>query len=241
MMACKEFDKEFLVFDRPNPVGGIEVEGNILDLNFRSFVGYYPLTQRYGLTLGELAMMFNKEFEIGCKLHIVQMKDWKREYHYQDLNRHWIMPSPNIPTTDTLYTYLTTCYFEGTNVSEGRGTTKPFSVFGAPWMNSEKLLIELKKTNLLNTIPAGIVITGGGAKTAGMERMAKAILKLPVKIGYPKGVDGMVEEISDPEYAASVGLLIYAAKKIHSQSDLSSYKINDNLNTIINKIKKWIS
>ena len=71
--------------------------------------------------------------------------------------------------------------------------------------------------------------------------MAKAILKLPVKIGYPKGVDGMVEEISDPEYAASVGLLIYAAKKIHSQSDLSSYKINDNLNTIINKIKKWIS
>ncbi len=103
------------------------------------------------------------------------------------------------------------------------------------------VLIELKKTNLLNTIPAGIVITGGGAKTAGMERMAKAILKLPVKIGYPKGVDGMVEEISDPEYAASVGLLIYAAKKIHSQSDLSSYKINDNLNTIINKIKKWIS
>ena len=103
------------------------------------------------------------------------------------------------------------------------------------------VLIELKKTNLLNTIPAGIVITGGGAKTAGMERMAKAILKLPVKIGYPKGVDGMVEEISDPEYAASVGLLIYAAKKIHSQSDLSSYKLNDNLNTIINKIKKWIS
>jgi cell division protein FtsA len=103
------------------------------------------------------------------------------------------------------------------------------------------VLIELKKTNLLNTIPAGIVITGGAAKTAGMERMAKAILKLPVKIGYPKGVDGMVEEISDPEYAATVGLLIYAAKKIQSQSDLSSYKINDNLNTIINKIKKWIS
>ena len=87
MMACKEFDKEFVVFDRPNPVGGVEVEGNILDIKFRSFVGYYPLTQRYGLTLGVLAMMFNNEFEIGCKLHVVKMQGWKRNDHYQDLNQ----------------------------------------------------------------------------------------------------------------------------------------------------------
>ncbi len=98
------------------------------------------------------------------------------------------------------------------------------------------ILIELKKTNLINTIPAGVVITGGAAKTAGMERMGKAILKLPVKIGYPKGVDGMVEEISDPEFAATVGLLIYASKKFNTTSDLSSHKFNDNFRNIISKL-----
>ncbi len=149
MMACKEFDKEFVVLDRPNPVGGIEVEGNILDIKYRSFVGYYPLTQRYGLTLGELSMMYNQEFEINCKLHVIKMSDWKRGNHYQDLNRHWVLPSPNIPTTESLYSYLTTCYFEGTNVSEGRGTAKPFSIFGAPWMDADLLMDALKKRNLI--------------------------------------------------------------------------------------------
>ena len=152
MMACKENDKEFVVFDRPNPVGGFEVEGSILDLKFRSFVGYYPLTQRFGLTLGELAMMYNKEFEIGCKLHVVKMTDWKRSNHYRDLNRHWVLPSPNIPTTDSLYAYLTTCYFEGTNVSEGRGTAKPFQMFGSPWLDADLLIKELKKRNLSGVV-----------------------------------------------------------------------------------------
>lgn len=148
MMACKENDKEFVVFDRPNPVGGIEVEGNILDTEYRSFVGYYPITQRYGLTLGELSLMYNKEFEIDCKLHVIQMSDWKRGYHFKDLDRYWVLPSPNIPTTDSLLPYLTTCYFEGTNVSEGRGTAKPFQTFGAPWMDADLLITELKKRNL---------------------------------------------------------------------------------------------
>jgi uncharacterized protein YbbC (DUF1343 family) len=152
MMACKEFDKEFVVFDRPNPVGGVDVEGNILDIEFRSFVGYYPLTQRFGLTLGELSLMYNQEFEIGCKLHVVQMKDWKRSLHFSDLNRFWVLPSPNIPTTDTLYAYLTTCYFEGTNVSEGRGTAKPFSMFGAPWMDADLLIDELNKRNIKGVV-----------------------------------------------------------------------------------------
>jgi uncharacterized protein YbbC (DUF1343 family) len=190
MMACKEFDKEFVVFDRPNPVGGVEVEGNILDIKFRSFVGYYPLTQRYGLTLGELAMMFNKEFEIGCKLHVIKMQDWKRNDHYQDLNRHWIMPSPNIPTTDTLYAYLTTCYFEGTNVSEGRGTTKPFSVFGAPWMDAEKLIGELNKRNLQGVTFRKIYFTPMFSKhqnvlCQGVELFVTDVHKYkPVSTGY---------------------------------------------------------
>ncbi|MDO9628706.1 MAG: DUF1343 domain-containing protein [Acholeplasmataceae bacterium] len=152
MMACKEYGKEFVVFDRPNPVGGIEVEGTILDLEYRSFVGYYPLTQRYGLTPGELSLLYNKEFEIDCKLHVVKMDGWKRSYHFSDLNRQWVLPSPNIPTIDTLYAYLTTCYFEGTNVSEGRGTAKPFSIFGAPWMDADKLISELNKKDLKGVV-----------------------------------------------------------------------------------------
>ncbi len=148
MMAAKENNKTFVVFDRPNPVGGIEVEGNILDLKYRSFVGYYPLVQRYGLTIGELALLYNTEYEINCNLHIVKMDGWHRSIDYQDVKRPWIMPSPNIPQPETTYSYLATCYFEGTNLSEGRGTTKPFSIIGAPWFNAGKVIEALKIKNL---------------------------------------------------------------------------------------------
>ncbi len=149
MMAAKENNKTFVIFDRPNPVGGLEVEGNILDLKYRSFVGYYPLVQRYGLTIGELALLYNTEYEINCDLHVVKMEGWQRSMDYQDTKRPWVMPSPNIPQPETAYTYLTTCYFEGTNMSEGRGTTRPFSIIGAPWFNAEKVIGRLKKKNLL--------------------------------------------------------------------------------------------
>jgi uncharacterized protein YbbC (DUF1343 family) len=190
MMACKENDKEFVVFDRPNPVGGLEVEGNILDLKFRSFVGYYPLTQRFGMTLGELATLYNKEFEIGCNLHVIKMSDWKRSYHYKDLNRHWVLPSPNIPTTDSLYAYLTTCYFEGTNVSEGRGTAKPFQMFGAPWLDADRLIAELQKKNLLGVVFRKTYFTPMFSKhkdilCQGVEIFVTDIYKFkPVATGY---------------------------------------------------------
>jgi len=135
MTACKEYDKEFVIFDRPNPASAKEFEGNILDLKFRSFVGYYPILQRYGLTIAELAKMFNTEYEINCKLHTILMKNYKREMYYPDTKLPWVMPSPNFPTPMTALVYNATCIFEGTNLSEGRGTTAPFHYVGAPWIN----------------------------------------------------------------------------------------------------------
>ncbi|MCF7930598.1 MAG: DUF1343 domain-containing protein [Acholeplasmataceae bacterium] len=149
MMAAKENNKIFVVFDRPNPVGGIEVEGNILDITYRSFVGYYPLVQRYGLTIGELALYYNSEFDIHCDLHVIPLQGWKRDMDYEAINRPWVYPSPNIPYAISTYSYLATCYFEGTNMSEGRGTAKPFSLIGAPWLDADKIIDALKDRNIL--------------------------------------------------------------------------------------------
>ena len=149
MMACKEYNKKFVVFDRPNPINGIKVEGNHLDVEkYRSFVGYYDIPQRHGMTIGELALLFNKEFKIDCDLSIIPLKGWKREMDYLDTNLPWIIPTPNIPTIATCYTYNATCIFEGTNFAEGRGTTTPFELIGAPYVKSENLARELNEYHL---------------------------------------------------------------------------------------------
>jgi len=148
MQACQELSKTFVVFDRPNPLGGIKVEGNLLDLTYRSFVGYYAIPQRFGLTIGELALYVNDVEKIGCDLHVIPMKGWRRGMHYQDTGLHWVLPSPNIPTPETCYPYIATCLFEGTNVSEGRGTTKPFHFIGAPWMKAEDVIKQFSMLNL---------------------------------------------------------------------------------------------
>lgn len=139
MMACKEFGKTFVVFDRPNPINASDYEGNILDTKYRSFVGYYPIVQRHGLTIAELAKMFNEEFEIGCDLEMVLMGDYDRTKYYDELSKIWVYPSPNYPTINTGVVYNCTCIFEGTNISEGRGTTIPFEIVGAPFINPDKL------------------------------------------------------------------------------------------------------
>ena len=131
MQACQEFGKTEVVFDRPNPIGGEAVEGNILDLRFRSFIGYYPIVQRHGMTIGEIAKMFNEEFGIGCNLTVIPMLNWNRKMFFEDTNLPWVFPSPNIPKVDTAFVYNATCIFEGTNVSEGRGTAVPFEIAGA--------------------------------------------------------------------------------------------------------------
>lgn len=135
MMAAAEFDKEFVVFDRPNPANGRDYEGNILDLKYRSFVGYYPIIQRHGMTMAELALLFNQEYGINCKLNTILMEGWNRDMYYEDTNLLWVMPSPNLPTPLTALIYNATCIFEGTNISEGRGTTAPFQVVGAPFID----------------------------------------------------------------------------------------------------------
>ena len=149
MYACAEYGKEFVVFDRPNPIGGVKVEGNALDTEkYRSFVGYFNMPQRHGMTIGELAKLFNEEFGIGCKLTVIPMKGWERSMSYEDTLLPWIVPTPNIPTINTCYVYNATCIFEGTNFAEGRGTTTPFELIGAPWVKSETLARELNAYNL---------------------------------------------------------------------------------------------
>lgn len=149
MMACAEHDKEFVVFDRPNPVNCTKVEGNIIDIEkYRSFVGYYPITQRHGMTMGELAKLFNEEYNINCKLIVIEMLNYERWMDFEDTKLPWVIPTPNLPTVATAYVYNATCIFEGTNVSEGRGTTTPFELIGAPWIKAERLSEELNSYNL---------------------------------------------------------------------------------------------
>lgn len=139
MLACAEFDLPFVLLDRVNPLGGEIIDGNILDIDFRSFVGYYPIPVRHGLTIGELACLFNEEFSINCQLEIVQLEGWERKLYIDETDLLWINPSPNIPSLDTVILYNGTCLLEGTNVSEGRGTTKPFEFVGAPWIDGYQL------------------------------------------------------------------------------------------------------
>ncbi len=149
MQTCAEYGKTFVVFDRPNPINGVQVEGNKLDTSkYRSFVGYYEMPQRHGLTMGELAKLFNEEYGINCKLEVIPMTNWQRTMDFEDTHLPWVIPTPNLPTIASAFTYNATCIFEGTNVSEGRGTTTPFELIGAPWLKSEQLSRELNSLNI---------------------------------------------------------------------------------------------
>lgn len=148
MIACKEYDKEFVVFDRPNPINGVDYEGNILDMNYRSFIGYFPIVQRHGLTIAEVAKLFNEEYGIGSKLTCVLMENWDRNTYFNETGLMWVMPSPNLPTVEAAVTYNATCIFEGTNVEEGRGTTAPFQFVGAPYIDPYDYADSLNSLNL---------------------------------------------------------------------------------------------
>jgi uncharacterized protein YbbC (DUF1343 family) len=152
MKSCAQFEKKMIILDRPNPIGGIAVEGNLLEFGHESFVGQYPIPMRHGLTVGELARLFNKEFSINCELEVVTMDNWEREDFYDQTDAPWVMPSPNMPTVDTTVVFPATVYFEGTQVSEGRGTTRPFEIVGAPYINSEEFADALASLNLPGVI-----------------------------------------------------------------------------------------
>ncbi|WMJ24384.1 DUF1343 domain-containing protein [Paludicola sp. MB14-C6] len=140
MEDCARVGKPLVVLDRPNPIGGAKIEGTVLDPAFKSFVGRFPIATRYGLTMGEYAQYINKEQNINANLHIVKINGYDRTKYYDETDLVWISPSPNLPTIDSCIAYIGTCLFEGTNVSEGRGTTKPFETIGAPWMNAQKVI-----------------------------------------------------------------------------------------------------
>lgn len=144
--SCAENDISFIVLDRPNPIGR-KVEGNMVQPGFESFVGLYSIPLRHGMTIGELANWANNEFNIGADLKIVQVKGWQGEY-FDQMKLLWVLPSPGMPHFGTSLVYPITCLFEGTNVSEGRGTTNPFEYIGAPWINPYELVERLNAADL---------------------------------------------------------------------------------------------
>lgn len=152
MRACAKYGKKMFVLDRPNPINGIDVEGNLLETGHESFVGMYPIPMRHGLTVGELAKLFNTDFELHCELEVITMDDWNREDYYDETDAPWVMPSPNMPTVETAVVFPATVYLEGTQVSEGRGTTRPFEIIGASYINARELADALASLELSGVI-----------------------------------------------------------------------------------------
>ena len=148
MRVAKKLGKPLIVCDRPNPVGGMAIEGNLLESGFESFVGLFPIPTRHGMTLGELAQMFNRHWGIGCDLEVLKMEGWSRELWFDETDIPWVFPSPNIPTIDSAAVFPGTVHLEGTQVSEGRGTTRPFEIVGAPYVDSAGLSRHLESLGL---------------------------------------------------------------------------------------------
>ncbi len=148
MESCREMGKQFVVLDRPNPVGGVEVEGGVIKKGYESFIGLYPIPSRHGLTIGELAKLFNTEYGIDCDLTVIEMSGWRRDMLFIETGLPWIMTSPNIPTPDTALVYSGIGLFGGTNISDGVGTTRPFDFVGAPWIDADDLAGRVNKANL---------------------------------------------------------------------------------------------
>jgi uncharacterized protein YbbC (DUF1343 family) len=148
MQAAAQKKIPFVVLDRPNPIGGEIVEGNIREPGMESFVGLYPIASRHGMTAGELARLYNKEFGIGADLHVVPLEGWTRNLWIDQTDLPWIKPSPNLPTLAGIISYPGTVFFEGTNLSEGRGSDNPFEQTGAPWLRSQEVADSMNARHL---------------------------------------------------------------------------------------------
>jgi uncharacterized protein YbbC (DUF1343 family) len=148
MRACEKAGIDVVVLDRPNPINGVTCEGPLLDPNYKSFVGLHPIPVRHAKTIGELARQFRDEAFPQCRVSILPMKSWERQMWLDQTGLPWVMPSPNMPTLDTATVYPGMCLLEGTNISEGRGTTRPFEIFGAPFIEAERLCRELNASKL---------------------------------------------------------------------------------------------
>ncbi|MBN6206264.1 DUF1343 domain-containing protein [Ralstonia pickettii] len=148
MKICGEQGKKVVILDRPNPINGNDLEGNLVESAFQSFVGQFPIPVRHGLTIGELAILFKHEFNIECDVEVIKMEEWSRDTYFDQTDLYWVSPTPNTTTIDMCLLYPGTCLIEGTNISEGRGTTKPFEFIGAPFINGKELAEELKTYQL---------------------------------------------------------------------------------------------
>ncbi|MCB0261706.1 MAG: DUF1343 domain-containing protein [Calditrichaeota bacterium] len=184
MEAAAEFGKPFVVLDRPNPITGSLVEGNILDTAFATFVGRFPMPVRHGMTVGELAKMFNGEGWLGDGLYadltIIPMKNWKRNMWFDETGQRFIKPSPNMPSLLAETTYPGTCLIEGTNFSEGRGTPTPFEHIGAPWVNGKELAdklnaLKLRGVTFVDTTFTPIPIPGAATNPKLRDRECGAV------------------------------------------------------------------
>jgi uncharacterized protein YbbC (DUF1343 family) len=143
LRACARHGVPVVVCDRPNPIGGVAVEGETLVPGFESFVGQFPMPMRHGMTIGEIARLFNEHFGLGARLEVVPMEGWRRDLYADEAAAPWVMPSPNIPTLDSAIVYPGTVLLEGTLASEGRGTTRPFELVGAPGVDGERFAAAL--------------------------------------------------------------------------------------------------
>ncbi len=174
LKAARRHGVKVIVCDRPNPIGGISIEGPMLVPGFESFVGLYPIPMRHGMTIGELARLFNEHFGIGANLEVAAMHGWRREMYHDDTQAPWVLPSPNIPTLDSAIVYPGTVLFEGTSVSEGRGTTRPFEIVGAPGVVAERFVERPESAHLpRHPSPAGRVRADvPQTRTPDMRRMS---------------------------------------------------------------------
>jgi len=182
MRAARRLGKRVVVCDRPNPIGGVGVEGNILETEFESFVGQFPLPTRHGMTAGELSKMFNEHWGIGCDLEVVTMEGWSRELWFDETDAPWVLPSPNMPTLDSASVFPGTVHLEGTQMSEGRGTTRPFEIVGAPYVEAGELArqlegfglpgVKFRATNFLPTFQKHAGVPCGGVQVHVLEREA---------------------------------------------------------------------
>jgi uncharacterized protein YbbC (DUF1343 family) len=165
--ACARHGRRFVVLDRPNPLGGVQLEGNLLDPGYRSFVGLHPLPVRHGMTVGELALLFRDELGLRVDLRVVRMRGWRRAMAFEDTRLRWVQPSPNMPSVDTAFVYPGGCLVEGTNLSEGRGTTRPFELVGAPWLDPWALARDLARERIAGALFRPVIFTPTFQKHAG--------------------------------------------------------------------------
>ncbi len=165
--AAALYDVEVVILDRPNPIGGTEIEGNLLQEEYASFVGLFPIPMRHGMTLGELGLYMNRQLEHEAELNVVEMSGWNRTMYYEESGLVWAHPSPNMPCVETAVVYPGQVIWEGTNVSEGRGTTRPFELVGAPHWNLEDIAGHLKKTILPGCCFRPIIFEPTSGKWAG--------------------------------------------------------------------------